>query len=115
MVNKKNIATMLGSVIYETVVGKYIYDLHNFMKNDYEREIIYKLSEISVNSRLLPWPYLKTIGYPGMDVTRPLTLSEKIVAYIYQNPVLVGLLFAAPILLYGVKKGVEYYKKRDKK
>jgi len=111
-VNKKQIAAALGTAFYEIGNAKFWSDVHNVLSNEYVRDAVYKLGRIPERASLIP-PY-SNVGSGPFDInsTRPLELGEKIVATIYQNPILLVPILAAPAVVYAAKKGVDHYRKK---
>ena len=110
---KDNKGKIIGTIIYEGLTGAWIYSLINFFSHPYAGQLVLKESRIPEQSSLYPWPLLNKIGSGPFNpnITRPLEVGEKVVAYIYQNPVLLVPIIAAPAIAYGIKKGVDHYRK----
>jgi hypothetical protein len=117
---KKHGKFIIGTIIYESILAKYLYDLYSVMRNSIVNNFVDHgmLPIYPVEASLFPWPSLEYVrgGRPLIDAAfRPMRPEEHAVKFFYDHPILQIIAILAPFIVYGVYHGIKKYKNRKNK
>jgi hypothetical protein len=105
------------SIAYETTLAIYIHDLYSVFRNP-EVQLTIAKGKLPWYVHLFPWPYPPYNSppieppnpLPSPIITHPMSSMDYAVKFFYDNPILQGVAFAAPFILYGLYYGVKRWK-----